>query len=143
LQYATYRLRGLQSLIESSFRIHCKWKSSIFMVVGLQFKAIIHYRNRRKKSSQIYKQLTGLTEGCGKSLLLKYYSMKCFTFWENIKTIINSRYRELQIFFKHMSWHVETCRNKGGFSCIFSRLRWPIEPKFSQVCCFTYKLWYT
>ena len=30
-----------------------------------------------------------------------------------------------------------------GFSVIFSRLRWPIEPKFSQVCYFIYKLWYT
>ena len=29
-----------------------------------------------------------------------------------------------------------------GFPVIFSRLRWPIEPKFSQVCYFIYKLWY-
>ena len=27
-----------------------------------------------------------------------------------------------------MSWHGETCGNKGGFPVIFSRLRWPIEP---------------
>ena len=32
---------------------------------------------------------------------------------------IDSRYRELRIYFKHMSWHGETCRNKGGFSCYF------------------------
>ena len=30
-----------------------------------------------------------------------------------------------------------------GFLIIFSRLRWPIEPKFSRVCYFIYKLWYT
>ena len=30
-----------------------------------------------------------------------------------------------------------------GFPVIFSRLRWPIEPKFSQVCYFLYKLYYT
>ena len=30
-----------------------------------------------------------------------------------------------------------------GFPVIFSWLRWPIEPKFSQVCYFLYKLWYT
>ena len=30
-----------------------------------------------------------------------------------------------------------------GFPVIFSRLRWPIEPKFSQDCYFIYKLWYT
>ena len=51
------------------------------------FKAIIHFRYRKKKSSQIYKWFTGFTEGNGERLLLKYCSMKCFTFWENIKTI--------------------------------------------------------
>ena len=30
-----------------------------------------------------------------------------------------------------------------GFPVIFSRPRWPIEPKFSQVCYFIYKLWHT
>ena len=30
-----------------------------------------------------------------------------------------------------------------GFPVIFSRLRWLIEPKFSQVSYFIYKLWYT
>ena len=29
------------------------------------------------------------------------------------------------------------------FPVIFSRLQWPIEPKFSQVCYFLYQLWYT
>ena len=37
-----------------------------------------------------------------------------------------------------MSWHSETRGNKSGFPVIFSRLWWPIEPKFSQVCYFTY-----
>ena len=32
------------------------------------------------KSSQIYKQLTGFTEGNGERLPLKYCSMKCITF---------------------------------------------------------------
>ena len=70
--------------------------------------------------------------------------MKCFTFWENIKTIINSPHRELRIYSKHMSWHGETCGNKGRFSRYF--LPTPmtnIESKFSQVCYFIYKLWYT
>ena len=30
-----------------------------------------------------------------------------------------------------------------GFPIIFSRLRWLIEPTFSQVCYFIYTLWYT
>ena len=33
-----------------------------------------------KKSSQIYKKITGFTEGNGERLLLKCCSMKCFTF---------------------------------------------------------------
>ena len=36
--------------------------------------------------------------------------------------------------------HAET---RMGFPVIFSRLWWPIEPKFWQVCYFIYKLWYT
>ena len=44
---------------------------------------------------------------------------------------------------------LNTCHNTAkraetvGFPVIFSRLRWPFEPKFSQVCYFRYKLWYT
>ena len=36
--------------------------------------------------------------------------------------------------------HAET---RVGFPVVFSRLWWPIEPKFSQVCYFLFKLWYT
>ena len=75
---------------------------------------------KKKKSSQIYKKLIGFTEGNGERLLLKYYSMKCFTFWENIKTIINSCCRELQIYFKHMSWHGENVRKQGWVPPLFS-----------------------
>ena len=42
-------------------------------------QAIIIFETE-KKSSQIYKLLTGFTEGNGERLLLKYYFMKCFTF---------------------------------------------------------------
>ena len=37
----------------------------------------------------------------------------------------------------------DTAKTKVGFPVIFSRFRWPIEPRFSQVCYFIYKLWYT
>ena len=50
--------------------------------------------------------------------------MKCFTFWENNKPI---RITDLFV----------------GFPVIFSQFGWPIEPKFSQVCYFRHKLWYT
>ena len=76
-------------------------------------------------------------------LLLKYYSMKCFTFWENIKTI-----SILDI--ENYGFILNTCHDTAkraetwvGFLVIFSRLRWPIEPKFSQACYFIIKLWYT
>ena len=42
-----------------------------------------------------------------------------------------------------MSWHGETCGNKGGFSRYFLPTPMTIWPKFSQVCYFIYKLWYT
>ena len=64
----------------------------------VHFKAIGHFRNRQKRVHRC---------------------MKCFTFCENIKTIINPRYQELRIYFKHMSWRGETCGNKGGFSRYF------------------------
>ena len=70
--------------------------------------------------------------------------MKCFTFWENSKTIINSRYIENYRFI------LNTCHGTAKreetrvrFPVIFSCFRWPIEPKFSQNCYFIYKLWFT
>ena len=42
-----------------------------------------------------------------------------------------------------MPWHSETCGNKGGFSLSFLPKPMTIEPKFSQVRYFIYKLWYT
>ena len=105
--------------------------------IGHYFKAIIHFRYRRKKKVH---RFTGFTEGNGERLLLKYYSMKCFTFWENIKTIsILDSENYGFILNTIMSWHSETCGNKSGFSSYF--LPSPIEPKFSQVCYFM--LWYT
>ena len=50
----------------SKFFCYSKHKNCITI------KAIIHFRNRQKKSSQIYKLLAGFTEGNGERLLLKY-----------------------------------------------------------------------
>ena len=48
---------------------------------------------------------------------------------------------------KNYGFILNTCHDtvKRGwvFPVIFSRLRWLIEPKFSQVCYFLYQLWYT
>ena len=80
---------------------------------------------KKKKSSQICKQFT---EGNGKRFLLRYYSMKCFTFWENDKiiSILDS---------ENYGFIVNTCHDtakcaetRAGFPDIFSPLRWPIEP---------------
>ena len=69
---------------------------------------------------------------------LKYYFMKCF----NIKT---TSILDIEIY----GFILNTCHDTAkleetrvGFPVIFSRLRWLIEPKFSQVCYFRYKLWY-
>ena len=90
-----------------------------------------------------WKYPNDITEGNGERLVSKYYSMKCFTFWENIITIsiLDS---------ENYGFIVNTCHvtakrgeTRVGFPVIFSRPWWPIEPKFSQVCYFIYKLWYT
>ena len=70
--------------------------------------------------------------------------MKCFTFWENIKTTLSI------LVVENYGFILNTCHDTAdraetrvGLPAIFSRLWWPIEPKFSQVCYFIYKLWYT
>ena len=70
-----------------------------------------------------------------KDFPVKYYSMRCFTFWEDINTILNSQYWEQLII-------INTCCDPGKrvrkhrwvFPVFFPRLWWPIELKFSQVC---------
>ena len=56
------------------------------------------------------------------------------TFWENIKTI---SILDIEIY----GFYLNTCHDTAkraetrvGFPVIFSRLRWPIEPKFLKVC---------
>ena len=73
----------------------------------------------------------------GERLLFKYYSMKCFTFRENIKTIINSRCRELQIYFKHISCTAKRAETRVGFPRYF------LLTPMTEVCYFLYQLWYT
>ena len=52
------------------------------------FKAIGHFRYKQKLKVHRFKNnLQGLQKVMVKRPLLIYYSMKCFTFWENIKTI--------------------------------------------------------
>ena len=91
----------------------------IFKTSEMRVIAIGHSRHRKKKFTDLQRTYRVYRRYSGERLLLKYYSIKCFTFWENIKTIINSRYRELRIYFKHMSWHGEMCGNKGGWSRYF------------------------
>ena len=56
-----------------------------FVIVFLFLKPLDTFGTwKHKQSSQIYQLITGFTEGNGERLLLKYYSMKCFTFLENI-----------------------------------------------------------
>ena len=80
-----------------------------------------------------WKYPNDITEGNGERLVSKYYSMKCFTFWENIITISI-------LDMKNYGFILNTCHDTGkraetrvGFPVIFSWLRWPIEPKLSQV----------
>ena len=69
--------------------------------------------------------------------------MKCFTFWENFKTISILDIENHGFILNTCHHTAKRAETRVGFPVIFTRLRWPIEPKFSQVCYFIYKLWYT
>ena len=71
----------------------------------------------------------GLQKVMVKDFPVKYYSMKCFTFWEDINTIINSQYREQLIYYKHIIFPLFFPDSDDRLSLNFHR--------------FVYKLWYT
>ena len=127
--------QSLNSVLLTAQPRHFHFKCPI---VSTAFKAIIHFQNRKKWKKHRFTNNTGFTEGNGERLLLKYYSIRCFTFREHIKTIEN--YGLILNTCHDTAKHEET---RVGFPIIFSQLRWPIEPKFSRVCYFIYKLWYT
>ena len=79
-------------------------------------------------------------DGNGERLLLKYYSMKCFTFWENIKTISILDIENYGFILNTCHDTAKRAETRVGFPVIFPRLRWPIEPKFSQVCYLIYNV---
>ena len=98
---------------------------------ALNLKPLYTFWTEYKKVHRFTNYLQGLQKVMVKDRLLwKYYSMKCFTFWENNKTIINSQYRELQIYLNTCHDTVKQGETRVGFPVIFSRLRWRIEPKF-------------
>ena len=49
---------------------------------------IQHWEDQKIKSSQICLQLKGYGDGDGRNLPLKYFGLKCLTFWENINQIL-------------------------------------------------------
>ena len=100
----------------------------------------------QKKKIKVHRftnNLQGLQKVMVKDFSWNIIAWNALLFEKTLKQFINSRYRELWTYFKHISWHGETCRNKGGFSRYFLPTPMMIEPKFSQVCYFVYKLWYT
>ena len=109
-------------------KLQLKWSFQRVLFVGIYkagksqspsaLKAILHFRHRQK-SSQIYKYLTGFTEGNGERLLLKYYPMKCFTSRENIKTIINSRCRDNGFILNTCHDTAKRAETRVGFSRYF------------------------
>ena len=102
--------------------------------IGHYFKAIIHFRYRRKKKVH---RFTGFTEGNGERLL---FSMKCFTFWENIKTISIPILDSENYGFILNTCHdtVKRAETRVGFPVIFSRLRLSLNfHRFVILCCDT------
>ena len=108
-------------------------------------KAIGHFRNRNKKLK--VHRFTNNLQGLQKVMVKDFY-------WNVIPLnalLFEKTLKQLSILdIENNGFILNTCRDTAkraetrvGFPVIFSRLRWPIEPKFSQVCYLIYKLWYT
>ena len=138
------------TFIESSFWIVCLFNISFWVsrlkvlfdsVLLVEHKITQHLKpldpfgtEKKIKVHRFTNNLQGLQKVVVKDFSYIYYSMKCFTFWENSKTIsiLDS---------ENYGFILNTCHDTAkradtrvGFLVIFSRLRWPIEPRFSQVC---------
>ena len=106
------------------------------------FKAIGPFRYRQMKVHRFTNNLQGLQK-----VVVKDFSWNMFwnalLFEKTLKTIpilVSENY----------GFILNTCHDTAkradtrvGFPVVFSRLRWPIEPNFSQVCYLIYKFWYT
>ena len=69
----------------------------------------------------------------GERLLLKYYSMKCFTCWEIIKAITVLDIENYGFILNTSHDTAKRARKtRVRFPLIYSRLRWRIEPKFHR-----------
>ena len=102
----------------------------------------IHFWNR-KKVHRFTNNLQGLQK-----VMVKDFSWNIIP-WNAL--LIEKTFKQLSILdIDNYGFILNTCQDTAkhtetrvGFPVIFSRLRWPIEPKFYQVCYFIYKFRYT
>ena len=121
-------------VLQTTFMLFCK----------VNVIAIIHFRYRKK--SKKFHRFTNNLQGLQK-VMVKDFSWNIIP-WNALlfeKTL--KQYKILDS--ENYGFILNTCHDTAkradsrvGFPVIFSRLRWPIEPKFSQVCYFIHKLWY-
>ena len=87
--------------------------------------------------------LQGLQKVVVKDISWSIIPWNALLFLENIKTTSILDIENYGFILNTCHDQAKRAETRVGFPVIFSRLRLPIEPKFSQVCYFIYKLWYT
>ena len=105
-------------------------------------KAIGHFRNR-KKIHRFTNNLQGLQRVMMKDFSWNIIPWNALLFEKTLKQLSILDIGNYGLILNTCHDTAQRAETRVSFPIIFSRLRWPIEPKFSQVCYFTYKLWYT
>ena len=104
------------------------------------FKPLYTFSTEQKRVQRLTNNLQGLQK-----VMVKEFSWnitlvhEMLYFLRKHKNNINSRTRELWIYFNTCHDTAERAETRVGFHVMFSRLRWPIEPKFSEVYYFICK----
>ena len=119
-------------------------QSSYNLFIDSPIEAIIHLQDRNKtKVHRFTNNLQGLQKVMVKDFSWNIISWNASLFEKTLKqwSILDT---------ENYGFILNTCHDtakravtRDGTPVIFSRLRWPIEPKFSQVCYFICKLWHT
>jgi hypothetical protein len=95
------------------------------------FQAIGPFRYRKKKNHRYTNNLQGLQKVVVKDFSWNIMPWNALLFEKTVSILDNENYWFILNTCHDRAKHADT---RVGFPIIFSQLRWPVEPKFSQVC---------
>ena len=118
---------------------HCISASLVFVYIWVILKPSYTFGTEKTiKVHRFTNNLQGLKKVMVKDFSWNIIPWNALLFEKTLKQYQFSISRITDLFQTHVI-HSGTCGNKGGVSRYFLPTRWPIEPKFSQVCYFIYK----